>query len=158
MNAPKFSTLVEGADKLARELKLANVETRKGVVAAIQKNTRAVATTARALAPKRTGEMAGTIREDYANDGLVGMVKVGMGKLPRRSKAKTPEGLKRVRGRRRRTVGPGAYAPVVERGDQRRHRAPHPFLTPALAQQKETAVKDIDGALNAGLSVVKGAG
>lgn len=157
MNAPKLSTQLEGFDKLARELKLANVETRKNVVDAIAKNTKAIAATARALAPKRTGEMAGTIRDEYANDGLVGMVKVGIGKLPRRSKAKTPQGLKRAKGRRRK-VGPGAYAPVVERGDKRRNRAPHPFLIPSLEQQKPTAINDIDGALNAGLSVVKGAG
>lgn len=143
----KITTLLAGAEQLERALKLANPKTKAAVVAAIQKNAKEIAAKARAAAPKVTGEMVSTIRDEYSTDGLVGYVKVGFGKLPRRSKAGTIAGIARAKARKR-TVGRGAYAPVVERGDPRRHHLPHPFLMPAYAQDKPTAIKDITNALN----------
>ncbi len=147
----KFSMAMQGAEQLNRALKLAVPETAARVRGAIQKNTRAIAAAARARAPKVTGEMAATIRDEYSPDGLIGYVKVGKGKLPRRSRAGTVKGRARARGRARST-GQGAYAPVVERGDPRRHHKPHPFLIPAFTARKPTAVADISHALNESVS------
>ncbi len=143
----KFSMLLAGAEQLTRALKLANPKTRARVAKAIHDSTNAIAQAAKARAPRKSGEMANTIRAEFAADGLVGFVKVGLGKLPRRSKAKTAKGLVRARGRTRK-VGPGAYAPVVERGDPRRNRKPHPFLIPAFDQRKPQAVADIKNAMD----------
>jgi len=149
----KVTTLLAGAEQLQRALKLANPKTKARVVAAIKKNATAVAVQATARAPKQTGEMASTIRAEYVNDGLVAFVKVGIGTLPRRSKATTVKGAARAKGRRR-TVGRGAYAPVVERGDPRRHHKAHPFLIPAFEADKATAITDITTALNASVAEI----
>ena len=143
----KVTMVLAGASELKRALQLAIPRTRASVVAAIAKNTKAVEAKTHAGAPKVTGELASTIRDEYAADGLVGMVKVGYGKLPRRSKAATQKGIKRAKGRKRKT-GKGAYAPVVDRGDQRRHIKAARFLSRPFEQQKPTAIKDIDRALN----------
>lgn len=147
MSGVKFKTILVGFDDLQRAMKLAEPKTHARVVAAIEKSTKEVAAKARAAAPKVTGELASTIRDEYGNGGLAGYVKVGLGQLPRRSKAETVGGIKRAKGRVRK-VGRGAYAPVVERGDPRRHHQPHPFLMPAYAEQKPTIVNDISHALN----------
>lgn len=147
MSGVKVTTVLEGFDRLARELKLAVPETKARVVAAIRKNTQAVASKAKVAAPRRSGTMAGTIRDEYSDDGLVGFIKVGFGKLPRRSKAFTAGGKIRAR-RRNRTLGPGAQAPIIERGDPRRNRKPEPFLNPSLASQRPTVVNDVNTALN----------
>ena len=136
-----------GADQLKRALQLAKPKTQARFKVAIQKNTKAIAVKAKAAAPKVTGEMASTIRDEYTNDGMVGLVKVGEGKLPRRSKAKTAAGQKRAKARKRK-VGKGAYAPVVERGDPKRKHKPHPFLVPSFSSQKSTAISDMTHALN----------
>jgi len=139
--------VLSGAEELKRALQLAVPRTRANVIAAVHKNTEAVAAKAKAAAPKLTGELASTIRPEYSKDDLVGFVKVGYGKLPRRSKAGTPKGMKRAQTRKRKT-GKGAYAPVVDRGDPRRHIKAKQFLTRPFEQQKPTAIKDIDHALN----------
>ncbi len=146
----KITAALAGAEQLIRAIKLANPETHARVAAAIRTNTKAVTLEAKGRAPIKTGELAGTIRDEYAADGLVGFVKVGLGKLPRRSRATTARGLARAGGRARK-VGLGAYAPVVERGDPRRHHQPHPFLMPAFRDRRETAMADIKTALDKSL-------
>ncbi len=143
----KFSVALGGAERLMRELQLAKPRTRANVQRVIQANTKAVAAKAKAEAPKLTGEMAGTIRDEYSQDGLIGYVKVGYGKLPRRSRAGSAAGRSRLRARKRKT-GLGAYAPVIDRGDPRRHIKAARFLSQPFAQQKPTAMKDIAHALN----------
>ncbi len=141
------------ADRFIRELKLAVPATNARVVAVIGRHTESVASKAKSAAPHVTGELAGTIRAEYAANGLTGYVKVGLGKLPRRSKAATIAGIARAKGRVRK-VGLGAYAPVVERGDPRRHHLPHPFLQPAFEADKPTAITDIDHALNDSMAAI----
>jgi HK97 gp10 family phage protein len=153
MSSVKVTTLLGGAEQLSRALKLSKPKTKARVVATIHAHTSAIAAKARAAAPRVTGEMAGTIRDEYANDGLVGFVKVGYGKLPRRSKAQTIAGLASAKGRTKK-VGRGAYAPVVERGDQRRNHQPHPFLDPAYQAEKPKAITDIDHALNSSVQEI----
>ncbi len=149
----KFTTVLGGAEELKRALQLAIPHTRANVVAAVKHNTEAVEAKAQAAAPKVTGELASTIRSEYTNDGLVGTVKVGYGNLPRRSRATTAKGVKRAKGRTRKT-GKGAYAPVVDRGDPRRHIKAQQFLTRPFEQQKPGAIKDIDHALNDSMKAI----
>lgn len=141
--AASFSMALKGGAELIRQLKLASPDAQARVKAAIQRDTKAVAAAARSAAPKVTGEMAATIRDEYSPTGMTGYVKVGIGKLRRRSKSTG----KRHR-RRTVTTGPGAYAPVVERGDQRRHHLPHPFLIPAYVQRKPQIMQDITAAID----------
>ncbi len=147
----KFSMALGGAEQLNRALKLAIPHVAANMRAAIQKNTKAIAATAKARAPKLSGEMAGTIRDEYSQDGFIGYVRVGKGKLQRRSRAVTAKGRARTRARK---SGQGAYAPVVERGDPRRHHKAHPFLIPSFTARKPTAMADISHALNDGVSKI----
>jgi hypothetical protein len=155
MSSVKFSVFVEGVDSLSRALKLADPLTRSRVAEAIRKNTKQVTAEARSKAPKLTGEMASTIRDEYSEDGMVGMVKVGEGKLPRRSQAKTARGQATHRSRRRST-GKGAYAPVIDRGDPRRNRKAQPFLSEPFQADKPQAVSDINRALEKAVDDIAG--
>lgn len=143
----KFTMALGGAEKLIRELKLANPRTRANVGAAIRKNTKAVVEQAKSRIHSRTGELASTVRDEYSDDGLVGYGKAGFGKLPRRSKAQTAKGKARAKGRTRNT-GKGAFAPVIDRGDPRRNIEAQHFLSGPFQRQKATAVSDISNALN----------
>ncbi len=149
----KAGAALVGAEQLNRALKLAIPHVAANMRAAIEKNTKAIASAAKARAPHLTGELANTIRDEYSQDGFAGFVKVGKGKLPRRSRAVTAKGQTRAKGRQRKT-GQGAYAPVVERGDPRRHHKPHPFLIPSFTARKPTAMADISHALNDGVSKI----
>jgi hypothetical protein len=147
----KFSMALGGAEKLIRELKLSVPRTRANVQAAIRKNTNEALQKAVAAAPKASGEMAGTGRAEYSENGLIGYVKFGYGKLLRRSRSGRANRRKRLANLRRRAgskSGLGSYAPVIDRGDPRRHIKASRFLSNTFAQQKPTAIKDIDHALN----------
>lgn len=140
----KFTASLGGAERLIRELKLSVPRTRAKVVAAVHKNTEAVTAQTKGNIHSVTGELAGTVRAEYSESGLIGYVKAGKGKLPRRSKSK---GVKQTKGRKRKT-GEGAYAPVIDRGDKRRNiRAQH-FMSRPFEQQKPKAIADISHALN----------
>lgn len=144
--AVKVTTLITGVDRLSRELKLTVPHIRARVQAAIKRSVEKIAAEARARAPKRSGELVSTIRAEYGNDGLAGYVKVGFGKLPRRSQAQTAKGRLKLAMRKRKT-GRGAYGPVIEHGDPRRHRPAQPFLRPGFTAQRPVAVREIDSAL-----------
>jgi hypothetical protein len=156
----KITTLLDGVPRLLRQLQLADAATRERTIAAIERGTKRVAAGARQRAPKLTGEMAGTIRDEYSKDRLIGYVRVGFGKLLRRSKASTEARRQRLAKRRRSKgsrSGEGTYSPVIERGDPRRHRKAHPFLMPAFEGEKPGIISDIgqatkEGAHAAGLS------
>lgn len=147
----KITSALAGAERLIRAIKLANPATKARVVAAIKKNTKAVAAGAIGRAPKVTGEMVSTIRDTYSDDGLAGFVRVGLGKLPRRSNATTPKGIARAKARKRK-VGRGAYAPVVNFGDKHRNHRAAFFLVGAPSApfdaDKPTAIADIKAALD----------
>lgn len=166
MAGVKFSVAVEGVDRLVREMRLAKPHIQERVKKTIQRHTSAVASKAEAIAPKRSGELASTVRAEYANDGLVGMVKTGYGKLVRRSRATTDRGRERalkVRQQRdarklqlalantsRQALGVadlGVYAPVVNWGDQRRGKPARHFLvgdpSAPFDAERPAAVADI---------------
>jgi hypothetical protein len=138
-----------GVDAFKRAVALTDAGTKARTIAAIQRGTQAVAAKARARAPKRSGEMAGTIRDEYSESGLIGYVKVGFGKLLRRSRGATAE--KRAKTKKRRKAkgsksGQGSYAPVIERGDKRRNREARPFVVPALREERPQIVRELEAA------------
>jgi HK97 gp10 family phage protein len=160
VSSAKIITLLDGVPRLIRQIQLADTATRARTIAAIERGTKRVAAGARARAPKLTGEMASTIRDEYSKDKLIGYVKVGFGKLLRRSKASTEARKQRLAKRRKAKgsrSGKGAYAPVVERGDQRRHRKPQPFVMPAFQSEQQSIIAEIgrattEGARSGGLA------
>lgn len=137
MNAIKIA--LEGAPALSRALKLADPATKTLVAATIKQHTQRLRDEARADAPKVSGDMASTIRDEYSADGLTGYVKVGIGKLKRRGQAAK---IRRQGGRVR--TGKGAYAPVVNYGDPRRHRQAEPFLTRPYQADRPQIIADLD--------------
>lgn len=157
--------VLANVEKFAREIKLMNEHTRTNVKGAIQRGTRAVAAGAVSRAPKRSGELASTIRDEYSASGLVGYVKAGYGKLQRRSRATTAKGAANAKDRREKmkarfaaagtskaalaAANLGVYAPVVERGDKRRHKPARPFLVPSLKAATPTINAEVTTALNA---------
>lgn len=153
MPTTKITTILEGVPRFVRQLQLADVATRERTIAAVKRGTQRVAAAARSRAPVKSGEMASTIRDEYSKDGLVGFVKVGFGKLPRRSRASTiakQQKLAKKRRARGTRAGKGSYAPVVERGDPRRHHRPHPFVMPAFNAEKSGIVDEIAKATHEG--------
>jgi hypothetical protein len=156
----KFTTVLDGVPRLLRQIQLTDAGTRARTIAAIQRGTKRVAAAARTRAPKVSGEMASTIRDEYSKDGMIGYVKVGFGKLLRRSQASSAARRDRLTKRRKAKgakSGKGSYAPVVEHGDKRRHKKAHPFVIPAFQAERssiETELKQatVDGAKAGGLS------
>lgn len=144
-----ITMVLTGVPELLRAFELTDAGTRVRTIAAIKKGTEAVEAGALQRVPRKTGELAGTIRAEYSNDGMTGLVKVGYGKLLRRSTSATEAGKKRLATKRRRLgskSGLGSYGPVIERGDPRRHRAAHPFLVPALTQATPQIKADVAAA------------
>jgi hypothetical protein len=142
----KIGLLLTGVPELQRALELANSGNRERSKAAIRRGAQAVAADARRRINTISGELASTVRDEYSEDGLVGFVKVGYGKLPRRSRASTLERQAHLKTKRKRAgvkAGKGSYGPVVERGDPRRRHKPHPFLIPALQQHRATIVSEL---------------
>jgi hypothetical protein len=150
------------ADRLNRAIKLTDKTTRTNVVSAIARGTRAVTQGAITRAPKRSGELSSSIRDEYSKSGLTGYVKAGYGKLQRRSKSVRAERVSRLKARRRaekaknsrgalREIQLGVYAPIIERGDARRNRNPMPFLYPALKAERPTIQTDIGRAMDTGM-------
>jgi hypothetical protein len=151
-------------EKFNREIRLMNEHTRSNVKEAVRRGTREVDAGAEARAPKRSGELASTIRDEYSKSGLVGYAKAGYGKLTRRSRATTPEGKAKAQARRENmklqlalantskqalsVVNLGVYAPVVERGDKRRHKPARPFMVPAFKAAKPAIMSEMKTALN----------
>lgn len=158
---------LEGADQFQRAIRLADAGVRARTKDAIKRGTKAVAARAISKAPKRSGELASTIRDEYSKDEMVGFVKVGYGKLLRRSRAANKDArerhqTKRVLKRYKRALATtssqalsvtdlGVYAPVVERGDKRRHKPAQPFVIPALREERPTIITELTEATKSGL-------
>lgn len=141
--------VLEGVDQFKRAIQLTDVGTRQRTIAAVSRGTKAIAAKAKARAPRKSGEMAETIRDEYSKDGMIGFVKVGYGKLLRRSRASKAEKRKKLKASRLKQgskTGEGAYAPVIERGDRRRGREPHPFLIPSLNEERPEIIKELEAA------------
>ena len=150
MNQVTF--LLEGVQQLTRALELTNANTRTAMQREVKRGTELVVAEAAQRVHRVSGQLASTIRAEYAKDGLTGYAKVGYGQLPRRSRSQNAKRIERLRLRREKNrlklgsatssrqamaaIDLGAYAPVVERGDPRRHHLPHPFLYPSFDHQR----------------------
>lgn len=177
MSGIDIKAALAGVPQLVRAIQLTDAGVRTRTIAAVKRGTEAVVAGAEMRVPKVTGELAFTIRAEYGKDGMIGYAKAGYGTLPRRSQASTVNKADRLARRRglsaqqrqalvnaakssrqalSRVGGLGVYAPVVERGDPRRHHEPHPFLIPALMAERAGIMADIahaadDGAASGGL-------
>lgn len=150
----KIGLLLTGVPQLQRALELADPKTRAATKIVIRRGTEAVVADAKRRIHSVSGELASTVRGEYSDDGMIGYVKVGYGKLPRRSRASTAERqahLARARKRSSTKTGKGAYGPVIERGDPRRHHRPHPFVMPALADHRAEIIDGLGNATKQGL-------
>lgn len=146
------SMVLEGTLETMRAAELADVGIRSRTVAAIRRGTMAVVAGAEQRVPKNTGELAWTIRAEFSKNGLTGYAKAGYGKLLRRSGSRAAavrdKHLRkladhklqmRLAGSSKQALSAGdvgVYAPVVERGDAKRHHRAHPFLIPAFKSEE----------------------
>lgn len=165
----KVTCVLDGVARFARAVQLTDEHTRARTRAAIARGTKAVAAKAIARAPKRTGALAYSIRDEYAKDGMTGFVKAGYGTLSRRSRAQTARGKQRAERARARREGNalqfrlansskqalsvkdlGVYAPVVERGDKRRHKPARHYMAPAFQEERPTIAAELARAPIAG--------
>jgi hypothetical protein len=121
---------VHGRRELWRTLDRASDEIRKRVATAVAFTAQEVALGARARVPKRSGELADTIRAEPSTNPFVWFVKAGYGKLPRRRTRAGSGGRRRPRVTR--VEAPGVYAAVVEYGSQAKNIPAQPFMYPAL--------------------------
>lgn len=139
-----------GFDKAAKRLLMLNPAVSARVVPEIRKSVQEMLGIARSLVPRKSGELAGTLRTRFSAKGFVGYLDAGYGVLPRNRK-----GLKgRVaRARRRKELltskMPGVYAPVVEFGSRRSKASP--FMVPALEQVRRRHEQRITDAIKAGI-------
>lgn len=163
-------TSLAGVENFHRQIQLMNAKTRARTQHAIAHGTHAVVAGAKARAPKQSGELASTIRAEFSKNKLIGWAKAGYGKLIRRSRAGTAKGAYRayqVKERRKAAfkkgkvtsskqamgmVDLGVYAPVVERGDKRRHHSAHPFMIPAFKANEQGIKSSIARALQSAAS------
>jgi len=168
MSGAKVTMLLTGVPQLLRAIELTDAGTRARTIAAIEQGTKRVAAGARVRAPKVSGELAATIRDEYSKDRMIGYVKAGFGILPRTTASRAMGAASRARALSRQqrnalrfaaakssraamaAMDLGVYAPVVEHGDPRRHHKPHPFLIPAFAAERPSIIEDIGNATKAG--------
>jgi hypothetical protein len=163
-----YSIILENTLEVIRAAELADVNIRNRTIAAIHRGTLAVVSGAEHRAPKRTGTLAWTIRGEFSKDGLTGFAKAGYGKLLRRSKSRTAA----VRDRHLRKLADnklqarlagtskqalsvsdlGVFAPVVERGDARRHHRAHPFMIPSYKAEAPRIEQSILAAAQTGIT------
>lgn len=157
--------IIAQTDKLVRGIKLMDPTTRKHVSKAVVRGTVKVARGAITRVKVKSGELQSSIRDEYSKDGMMGFVKAGYGKLERRSKSVKASRVSRLKARRRAerlkkakssksalsATSLGVYAPVIERGDPKRNRAPQPFLYPSLKAEVPGISRDIARALDDGM-------
>jgi len=155
----KLTTVLSGVPEFVRAVELTDKKTKEKMIEAIHHGTEEVAAKAEEKVPRRSGELASTIRAEYSKDQMTGFVRAGYGKLIRKSRAKSEGGLARAKQRRAKrrerlaaantskralaALDLGVYAPVVERGDPKRHKPARPFLIPALMEERPEIMNEI---------------
>lgn len=160
MAKPGITVALLGVAELTRALEQTDAGTRSEMARVVKSGTNRVEASAHRRVSKVSGELDASIRSEFSNDGMVGFVKAGYGKLLRRSRsitndasgryAKAREKHQRMRERFRKartskaamsSLQMGIYGPVVERGDKRRNKPAKPFINPALAEQRSSIVR-----------------
>jgi hypothetical protein len=134
-----------GIEQFQRTVKLQDAKTRAATIGAVERSTKRTEGVMRAIVPVRSGEMLSTIRDEYSAARLTGYVRVGDAKLPRRKKY-TGAGNRKMR-KRKVKIGKGSYAPVIDRGDPRRHIAAQHFTDRAMQATRDENIADIAKAL-----------
>jgi hypothetical protein len=165
----KITTFLDGVDRLARAVLMADQHVREQMRGAVERGTQAVTNKAHARVKKRTGELDSTIRAEFSKDHLTGFVRVGYGTLVRRGRAKTDKAQLAAERRKRvqrsqkilshrfrgagigsaaalKQLDLGVYAPVVEYS----RKKGRPFLNPALRLEKPGIIADMNRALTSG--------
>lgn len=165
----KITAVLTGVREWRQAVQMMSVETRHRVRAAIQVTTLAVEEGARRNVPVSgpedrkakgrpgPGELRDTIRSSFSNDGLVGFVNAGFGKLARRSRATRPAKFgpmrlkafqrqqKRIALKALRELG--VYAMVVEYGSPGRGIPGAFYMTRAKEAQRAQHIARIKAAL-----------
>lgn len=165
-SGPKITALIDGVARLERALELTDEGTRVRTIAAIREGATHVERGAELRVPKRSGELAYTIRSEFAKDGMVAWVKAGYGKLLRRSRATTGKNQAKTAAARERAKARsanndlqralantskqamavtdlGIYSAVVEHGDKRRNKPKRPFLMPSFVTEKPNILTNL---------------
>ena len=160
-----FKAVLANVEGFRRQIALMNEHTREKTKEAIKHGTHAVVKGAETRAPEVSGELKQTIRAEFAPNGLTGFAKAGFGRLVRRSRATTERGKARAAQLKAKRTAAwksgkvnsskkamalldlGVYAPVVERGDKKRHHKAHPFMIPAFRSAEPSIKQDIAAAL-----------
>lgn len=139
-----------GFDKAAKRLLMLNPAISARVVPVIRESTEQMKAIALGLVPRKSGELAATLRTRFSAKGFVGYLDAGYGILPRRKKGVTGK-LAGIRRRKEllNSKTPGVYAPVVEFGSQR--SKPSPFMIPALEQVRGKHAERITDAIKQGI-------
>jgi hypothetical protein len=131
MSNLKILATLDGVRRVQRSLQLLDAETRTRAAGAVDASVDEAVHEAQSRVPRRTEELARTIRKSKSKDGLAAWLQVGFGSLRRRSRSK---GLRKSRRRARQLgpVEPGIYAMVVEFGDAKRNKPAEPYIVPAI--------------------------
>lgn len=122
---------VTGAQLVRRALALLGTGTRDRVMGVIRDGVRRAEQEAKSRVPVDSGELRATIRTEMSADGMTGFLQAGYGTLRRRSRSTGKRKARRRVPTLENTL-PGVYAMVIEFGDPRRNRAPHPYIVPAI--------------------------
>jgi hypothetical protein len=133
--ADKFIVSIDGVRKVTRALQLMNTETKARCRTEVQASVSEAVAQAKGRVPRRTDELADTIRGVMANgDSPVGWLQAGFGSLKRRSRSRTVKGQVRARQKAKQQgpIEPGIYAMVVEFGDALRNKPAEPYINPAV--------------------------
>ena len=136
----KVTVKITGDKAILGSLSLMNVKGRIRLGQAVDRSSAAILVGAQARVPKRSGELAKTLRRKISPSGLSATIMAGYGQLARKGKAA---------GARARGIkvndGKGVYAPVVEFGSST--SPAQPFLFPALEAEKPAFLAGCNAAM-----------
>lgn len=140
MATASVTVTIKGLQRASDAFRMLDAESRKRVRAGVIASLAEAKAIALTLVPRRTEELAATIRTEMPPDETgvrpIGYLMAGYGSLKRRSRAKTARGKARHRKLTLANTQPGVYAMVEEFGDAKRNHAAHPYIVPAIEQTR----------------------
>lgn len=110
MPSVKLSMQVRGVKEFVQKVDLSNKHIVRLARKIIKEGTHHIESLAFQNVPKRTHELASTIRAEFSDDGMTGWVRAGYGKLIRRARGKVK--MKRVR--KRVSIGRRADGTIIK--------------------------------------------
>lgn len=129
----KVTVKVTGDRAIIGSLSMLDMAGRNRLEKAVDTSSAKILAGAQARVPRRSGELAKTLRRKVSSSKLSATIMAGYGELARKGKAR----VARARGVAV-NEGAGVYAPVVEFGSQR--SPAEPFLFPALEAEKPSFI------------------